>query len=80
MNTKEALDWVAELFDEAPGRITSTTKRPEILGWDSLGTLTLIASLDDRFDVRLTEKDIDGMKSVADILEILRRNGKLDDA
>jgi acyl carrier protein len=63
------------------GRITAETLRKEIPGWDSLGTLSLIAGLDERFDVHLSEEgDIDGMQRVSDILDILRRNGKLEDA
>jgi len=80
MNTHDALTWIAEVFEEPPGQITIETKREQILGWDSLGTLSLIAGLDERFDIHLSEKDIDGMQRVSDILDILRRNGKLEDA
>jgi acyl carrier protein len=79
MNTKDALAWVAEVFEESPGRIVETTLRNEIPGWDSLGTLSLIAGLDERFDIHLSEQDIEGMKSVTDLLEILRRHSALED-
>jgi acyl carrier protein len=78
MNVEEALNWIAEVFEEAPGRLKAETLRKDVATWDSLGTLTLIAGLDERFDVHLSEKEIEGMQSVADILEILRRGGKLD--
>lgn len=78
MKEKEALAWIAEAFEEPPERITAETLRKEILGWDSLGTLVLIAALDEKVDIHLTEKDIDGMQSVSDILAILRRNGKIE--
>jgi acyl carrier protein len=51
--------------------------RKDIPGWDSLGTLSLIAALDERFDIHLSEEDIEGMQSVADLLEILRRHGAM---
>ena len=79
MNTKDALAWVAEVFEESPGRIGASTLRSEIPGWDSLGTLSLIAGLDERFNIHLSEQDIEGMKSVADLLEILRRHSALED-
>lgn len=79
MNEREAVTWIAEVFEEPPDRITALTLRKDIIGWDSLGTLVLIAALDERVNVHLTEKDINGMQGVADILAILRRNGKLDD-
>jgi acyl carrier protein len=80
MNTAEALDWIAEVFEESPGRIAATTLRKDIPGWDSLGTLSLIAALDERFDIHLSEQDIEGMQGVADLFDILRRQGALQDA
>ena len=78
MNIEEALQWIAEVFEESPGRITATTLRKEIPGWDSLGTLSLIAALDERFDIHLSEQDIETIQGVADLFEILRRTGALD--
>ena len=80
MNTAEALEWIAEVFEESPGRIAATTLRKDIPGWDSLGTLSLIAALDERFDIHLSEQDIEGMQGVADLFDILRRQGALQDA
>lgn len=79
MNTKDALVWISEVFEESPGRITATTPRNDIPGWDSLGTLSLIAGLDERFDIQLSEQDIEGMQNVNDLFEILRRHGALAD-
>jgi len=77
MNSQEALDWLCETFEEPPGRIGETTTREEIPGWDSLGTLSLIAALDERFDIHLSEQDIDSLKGVRDIFELLRRHDAL---
>ena len=77
MNSQEALDWLCETFEEPPGRIGEATTREQIPGWDSLGTLSLIAALDERFDIHLSEQDIDGLKGVRDIFELLRRHDAL---
>jgi acyl carrier protein len=77
MTSQEALDWVSETFEDPPGRISAATVREEIPGWDSLGTLSLIAALDERFDIHLSEQDIEALKSVNDILELLRRHDAL---
>ena len=79
MNTQDVLHWVSEVFEEAPGRIAAGTARSDIPGWDSLGTLSLIAALDERFDIHLSEQDIEGMQSVGDLFAILRRHGALQD-
>ncbi len=80
MKIADALSWLSEVFEEAPGRIGAATLRKDIPGWDSLGTLSLIAALDERFDIHLSEQEIEGMQSVGDVLEILRRNSALEDA
>lgn len=78
MKTEDALSWLAEVFEEQPGRITLDTLRKDIPTWDSLGTLTLIAGLDEKFDIHLSEAEIEGLEKVTDVLDILRRSGKLD--
>ncbi len=80
MTLNEALTWIAEVFEEPAGRIVRDTKRSEIPGWDSLGTLSLIAGLDERFDIQLSEQDIEALKGVADLLALLRRHGALAEA
>jgi acyl carrier protein len=77
MTVSDALVWLANLFEEPLPRIHPDTKRTEIPAWDSLGMLTLMASLDEQFDIRLTDEEIPALRSVADILTALRRRGKL---
>ena len=79
MQTDEALSWIAEVFEERPGRINAQTLRKDIPGWDSLGTLSLIAALDERFDIHLPEEKIEGMQSVGDLLDTLRQHGAMSD-
>ena len=77
MTQQEALEWIAKLFEEKPERLTPETNRDDIQAWDSLGVLTLMADFDTHFGIQLSDDEVQGMKSVKDILEILRRNGKL---
>jgi len=77
MTQQEALDWIAKLFEEKPERVTPDTGRSDIPAWDSLGVLTLMADLDSNFGIQLSDDEVQGMRTVKDILEILHRNGKL---
>jgi acyl carrier protein len=79
MKLEEAVNWIAEVFEEAAGRIGPQTLRKEIPGWDSLGTLSLIAGLDEKFDIQLSEKEIGSLERVNDIVDILRRQGAVED-
>ena len=78
MNTQEAVSWIAEIFEEPPERISADTPREEIPGWDSLGVLTLMAAVDERFNIQLSEEEMESMEHVSDILAILRRDGAVD--
>ena len=52
MSQNEALHWVAELFEESAAGIQPDTSRDAMPNWDSLGVLTLMAGLSERFDVQ----------------------------
>lgn len=77
MNTHEVLNWIAEIFELPAGSISVDTLRKDIPAWDSLGVLTLIAGLDEDFDIHLTEDEIQEIRSVKDILDLLQRHGHL---
>jgi acyl carrier protein len=70
---------VAETFEAPEERIRPETKRDEIDAWDSLGILTLMARLDEDFHILLTEEEIQQLRSVEDILNLLRKRGVLGD-
>lgn len=78
MTTNEAIEWIAELFEEPVENITHETLRDEIPAWDSLGILTLMARLDEDFEILLEEEEVQELRSINDILEALRRHGKLE--
>jgi acyl carrier protein len=75
----DILDWVAETFEAPAEKIRPETKRDEIDAWDSLGILTLMARLDEDFHILLTEEEIQQLRSVEDILNLLRKRGVLGD-
>ena len=78
MNTEEALEWIAEIFEEPVENITLETARDDIPAWDSLGILTLMARLDEDFEILLEEEEVQELRSVGDILDALKRHDKLD--
>ncbi len=80
INNDDVLAWLADVFEDSHSRLKVTTRRKDIPGWDSLGTLSLIAALDEKFDIHISEQEIEGMESVGDILAILKRNGALEEA
>jgi acyl carrier protein len=78
MTQQEVLNWIAEIFEEPPGSLTPDTPREDVPMWDSMGVLSLLAGIDEKFSIVLTDADIKAMTTVGDILAPLRRHGKLD--
>ena len=78
MTKEEALEWIAELFEESVESILPETQRDEIPAWDSLGILTLMARLDEDFEILLEEEEVQELRGVNDILDALHRHGKLE--
>jgi acyl carrier protein len=76
MNQDEVLNWIATVFEEG-GPVHPGTSRDEIRGWDSMGMLTLMAGLDEKFQIQLDGDDVQNMRKVDDILALLRKSGAL---
>lgn len=77
MSEMDVLNWLTVLFEEKPGALTPETSRDDIPTWDSLGVLNLMAGLDEKFGIVLTEQELQSMTRVSDILQVLHRHGKL---
>ncbi len=79
MKIEEALAWIANVFEEPSDKVNRDTPRDAIQAWDSLGMLTLMSVLDEEFEIFLSEDQVQDMKSVDDILDVLRSHGMLQD-
>ena len=77
MTLEEALAWIANIFEEAVDNIKPETARDDIKYWDSLGVLSLMAGLDEEFDIQLSEDELQEMRTIEDILKVLRKHGQL---
>ena len=76
-NIEEALRWIAEIFEENPKNIRPETPREEVGAWDSLGMLALMAGLDEELEIILDEDQLAELKTIGDVLEIIRAHGRL---
>lgn len=79
ISTSQALSLLAETFDEPLEHISLVTARDAIAGWDSMGALSLMAELDERFNIELTAEASRAMTRISDIVDLLRHHGALAD-
>ena len=75
----DALKMFAEVFEDSEENVKADTEREAIEGWDSLGALTLMAELDERFEITLSEEELEDLSNISDLLDILRKNGVLQE-
>ncbi len=73
----EALDMMADAFNEPLANIRPETPRDSIPGWDSMGALMLIAELDERFGIELSAEASRQMRAVQHVLDFLAQHGVL---
>jgi len=80
MTREDAMAWVADIFEEPVANLAHETPRTDIPAWDSLGVLTLMARLDEDFSILLVESELQALRSVGDILDLLQRHGRVNGA
>jgi acyl carrier protein len=76
----EAIKWIAGVFEQPEDQLSPDTPMEQIPMWDSLGVLTLMAEFDEKFGIVLADTDMREIKKIDDILQILRKQGKLEAA
>lgn len=71
MDLKQFIENFAELFDETDSdTITATTQFKELEEWSSLVALSVIAMIDEEFDVEFRGDDIRNSSTVEDLYHI----------
>lgn len=70
----EILAMLSEIFEEPIANLKPNVLRNDVLGWDSMGALALMAELDERFGIILTADESRKMTQIDDVLRLLRRH------
>lgn len=60
-----------DVFDREDITLSDETTSNDIAGWDSLTHITLIAEVEDAFDMKFSMKDVIGMKNVGEMVDII---------
>lgn len=75
----DARNRMVKVFSESlvvdPSTVKADLAYNSIPAWDSVAHMTLVAALEQEFDIMLDTDDIIGMSSVAKAEEILRKHG-----
>ena len=73
MNLDQFIEYFADLFDETDTEdITATTQFKDLDEWSSLVALSVIAMVDEEYDVEFRGDDIRGSNTVEDLYKIVK--------
>lgn len=65
----------AGLFEDTPAEeITADTEFKYLDEWSSMSALTLVAMVEDEYDVTLTGEDIRNTDTVSELFELINKN------
>jgi acyl carrier protein len=74
MELQERLNAIfCEVFDDEEISIAPETTSNDIDGWDSLTHVNLITSIETRFDIRFTQKEMLKQRNVGDLMADISR-------
>jgi len=65
-----------DIFDNPKLEITSQTTANDVEGWDSIMHVNLIVAVETAFDVRFTTKDVKGLDTVGDLMDLIAKRVK----
>ena len=63
----------SDVFDEDI-TVTENTTAADIEDWDSLAHITLIAEVEDAFDIKFSMKEVLGMQNVGEMADIIEKD------
>jgi acyl carrier protein len=72
MDTQELINLFAESIEAEPSTLTPGTIISEVPDWNSLGWLTIMSLLDERYAIQLTAPQIRNFKTVNDVVEAVK--------
>ena len=76
MTEDTALAALAPLFEDVFGEpvpLSADLTAEEVEGWDSTRMIELIVAVEARFGIKLTTREVDGLRSVGDLAALIAR-------
>ena len=70
---------LSEIFAEVFGReiaLTPALTAKDVPGWDSFKQIEIIMATEERWGMRFTTRDLDGLRCVGDLIAVVAAKGK----
>jgi acyl carrier protein len=66
---------VREVFDDETVELTEATTAKDVDGWDSLSHIRFIVTVEQRFKIKFTSREVETLRNLGDLLKAI--NAKL---
>lgn len=66
---------VREVFDDETVELTEATAAKDVEGWDSLSHIRFIVTVERRFKIKFTSREVENLRNLGDLLKAI--NAKL---
>jgi acyl carrier protein len=74
MDTQKALQWLTDIFAVKNRVVAIDDTRDSLAEWDSLGSLLLLAALEEEHQIVVSADDLEQITAVRQICELLDKN------
>ena len=54
-------------------KLTPELSAKDVAGWDSFKQIEIMVSIEERFDIKLNTREIDALKNVGDLADVIAR-------
>jgi acyl carrier protein len=77
LNENDLIRMIAQTLFIDPVSITSATQKKKIPEWDSMGIISIMAMLEDEFQLTLSVEEAVALNGMPDLIAVLRKHNKL---
>jgi acyl carrier protein len=64
---------IATTLEQPDLQVTMRTRADEVVGWDSFNHVNIIAAIEDRFNLEFRPGEIEKMRGVGEIVELIEQ-------
>ena len=79
MTTAEFLNEICDVLGREPDSLSAEDTPKTVKEWDSMGHLTMIATIDDVLGISVEDEEMRNFRSIGELLDRLRSRNALDD-
>ncbi len=71
MNRTDAIALIESALNEPPGCVSDATALESLAGWDSVGWISVIAAMDDRYHVVLPPEKLTACRTAGELVDLV---------